>query len=260
MDPNHRDRVAFVRLCSGRFRRGMKLKQSGTEQAASRAQSDPVLRAGARNGGRSLARRHHRHSEPRRLARRRHAERERSARLHRHSQFRAGDSAARALERCDEGEAPEARAREPRGGGRDAGVPAADRRAMDRGRGRQSPARRAEEPAAGGIRARRRSRSLALRDRALGRRHAGGRREIPRREQGPDGGRPRRRAWCSWPRAIGSWAMSAASSPTSDSSRPANAAAPPKRRKRCGGRPPSSQSRRRPCQLVWLSCRARRQT
>jgi peptide chain release factor 3 len=30
MDPNHRDRVAFVRLVSGRFRRGMKLKQSGT--------------------------------------------------------------------------------------------------------------------------------------------------------------------------------------------------------------------------------------
>ena len=30
MDPNHRDRVAFVRLCSGKFRRGMKLKQSGT--------------------------------------------------------------------------------------------------------------------------------------------------------------------------------------------------------------------------------------
>jgi peptide chain release factor 3 len=25
MDPNHRDRVAFVRLCSGRFKRGMKL-------------------------------------------------------------------------------------------------------------------------------------------------------------------------------------------------------------------------------------------
>jgi len=27
MDPNHRDRVAFLRLCSGHFRRGMKLKQ-----------------------------------------------------------------------------------------------------------------------------------------------------------------------------------------------------------------------------------------
>src|SRR6185295_18864909 len=25
MDPNHRDRIAFVRLCSGRFRRGMRL-------------------------------------------------------------------------------------------------------------------------------------------------------------------------------------------------------------------------------------------
>nr|WP_259277927.1 peptide chain release factor 3 [Pedomonas mirosovicensis] len=30
MDPNHRDRVAFFRLCSGRFKRGMKLKQIGT--------------------------------------------------------------------------------------------------------------------------------------------------------------------------------------------------------------------------------------
>ena len=30
MDPNHRDRVAFVRLVSGRFRRAMKLVQSGT--------------------------------------------------------------------------------------------------------------------------------------------------------------------------------------------------------------------------------------
>ncbi len=30
MDPNHRDRVAFMRLCSGKFRRGMKLNQIGT--------------------------------------------------------------------------------------------------------------------------------------------------------------------------------------------------------------------------------------
>src|SRR3954469_12874859 len=27
IDPQHRDRIAFVRICSGRFRRGMKLKQ-----------------------------------------------------------------------------------------------------------------------------------------------------------------------------------------------------------------------------------------
>jgi peptide chain release factor 3 len=30
MDPNHRDRIAFLRLCSGKFRRGMKLTQMGT--------------------------------------------------------------------------------------------------------------------------------------------------------------------------------------------------------------------------------------
>ncbi len=35
MDPNHRDRVAFVRLCSGRFRRGMKLKQAATGRVIS---------------------------------------------------------------------------------------------------------------------------------------------------------------------------------------------------------------------------------
>ena len=33
MDPNHRDRVAFLRLASGKFRRGMKLIQSGTKKS-----------------------------------------------------------------------------------------------------------------------------------------------------------------------------------------------------------------------------------
>jgi peptide chain release factor 3 len=35
IDPQHRDRVAFVRLCSGRFRRGMKLKNLRTERLLS---------------------------------------------------------------------------------------------------------------------------------------------------------------------------------------------------------------------------------
>ena len=41
MDPKHRDRVAFVRLCSGHFKRGMKLKhiRSGKQMAI----SNPVL-------------------------------------------------------------------------------------------------------------------------------------------------------------------------------------------------------------------------
>jgi len=32
MDPRHRDRIAFVRVCSGRFARGMKLKQVGSDK------------------------------------------------------------------------------------------------------------------------------------------------------------------------------------------------------------------------------------
>ena len=32
MDPNHRDRVAFLRLCSGEFRRGMRLRTAGGKQ------------------------------------------------------------------------------------------------------------------------------------------------------------------------------------------------------------------------------------
>jgi peptide chain release factor 3 len=35
MDPNHRDRVAFIRLCSGRFKRGMKLTQVRTAKQIS---------------------------------------------------------------------------------------------------------------------------------------------------------------------------------------------------------------------------------
>jgi peptide chain release factor 3 len=37
MDPNHRDRIAFLRLCSGRFRRGMRLSitRTGKSLAAS---------------------------------------------------------------------------------------------------------------------------------------------------------------------------------------------------------------------------------
>jgi len=35
MDPNHRDRIAFVRLCSGQFKRGMKLKVTRTGKTLS---------------------------------------------------------------------------------------------------------------------------------------------------------------------------------------------------------------------------------
>ena len=41
MDPNHRDRVAFLRLCCGKFRRGMKLTQMGTGKVLS--VNSPIL-------------------------------------------------------------------------------------------------------------------------------------------------------------------------------------------------------------------------
>ncbi|MGB8602234.1 MAG: peptide chain release factor 3 [Rhizomicrobium sp.] len=41
MDPNHRDRVAFLRLSSGKFTRGMKLTQSGTNKTM--AVHNPIL-------------------------------------------------------------------------------------------------------------------------------------------------------------------------------------------------------------------------
>ena len=41
MNPQHRDRVAFMRLCSGKFRRGMKLNQVGTGKAI--AVHSPIL-------------------------------------------------------------------------------------------------------------------------------------------------------------------------------------------------------------------------
>ena len=41
MDPNHRDRVAFVRLCSGKFRRGMKLLHVREERMI--AVTQPIL-------------------------------------------------------------------------------------------------------------------------------------------------------------------------------------------------------------------------
>ncbi len=99
MDPNHRDRVAFVRLVSGRFRRGMKLRQSGTGKQL--AVYNPILffaqerevvdeawpgdiigipSHGVLRVGDTLS-----ESE--------------ALRLHRHSEFRAGNPAARAPQR-----------------------------------------------------------------------------------------------------------------------------------------------------------------
>ena len=91
MDPAHRDRIAFVRVASGHFERGMRLKvvRSGKELRPNTVVSLPV--AAARAARRGLCRRHHRHPQPRRAAARRHAHRRRGAAVHRPAVLRARD-------------------------------------------------------------------------------------------------------------------------------------------------------------------------
>src|SRR5262245_46131764 len=109
MDPKHRDRIAFVRLASGHFTRGMKL--TAHREGARRAQRDavPGQRARARGGG--VGGRHHRDSESRNAADRRRAHRGRDPALHGDPELRARVPAPRARRRSDEGQAPGPRAR-----------------------------------------------------------------------------------------------------------------------------------------------------
>ena len=62
MDPKHRDRIAFVRLCSGHFERGMKLLHVRSRQDDGGAQPGALPGPGPRARRRSLRRRHHRAS------------------------------------------------------------------------------------------------------------------------------------------------------------------------------------------------------
>ena len=81
MDPNHRDRIAFVRVCSGKLTRGMKAKLVRTGKPISVAGAAVLLRPGPRHRRRGLRRRHRRHPQSRHAADRRYADRRR-ARCH----------------------------------------------------------------------------------------------------------------------------------------------------------------------------------
>ncbi len=48
MDPNHRDRIAFARLCSGKLSRGMKAQARPHRQADDAVDAAVLLRAGSR--------------------------------------------------------------------------------------------------------------------------------------------------------------------------------------------------------------------
>ena len=214
MDPNHRDRVAFLRLCSGRFRRGMKLKQSGTGKtigvhnpilffAQERETVDeawPGDIIGIPNHG--MLRVGDTLSES--------GER----RLHRHSQFRAGNPAPRAPGRSDEAEASGARAGKPRRRRRDASVQA--RRSARNGSSAWwgAAARRAEDRACAPNTA-----SMPIWKPRLTIRRAGSPAapaeiekfaDVQSRRHGAPTATARR---CSSPRAPGNWVMSPTNSP-----------------------------------------------
>ena len=72
MDPRHRDRVAFVRVCSGRFEKDMVLSNSRVGQAAAGVARVPVLRPRPRDHRRGLCGRHPRARQPGPVRHRRH--------------------------------------------------------------------------------------------------------------------------------------------------------------------------------------------
>ena len=94
MDPNHRDRIAFMRVCSGRLTRGMKAKLVRTGKPISAQHAAVLLRPQPRDRRRGLCRRRRRHPQPRHAAHRRHADRGRGHRVPRRAELRARRSCA----------------------------------------------------------------------------------------------------------------------------------------------------------------------
>ena len=60
MDPRHRDRVAFMRICSGRFERGMRVNNARTGRTLALSFAHEVFGSGARRARRGLSRRRRR--------------------------------------------------------------------------------------------------------------------------------------------------------------------------------------------------------
>ena len=168
MDPNHRDRIAFARVCSGPAGARHAAEAGAHRQADPAARAAVLLRPRARDRRRGVRRRRGRHPQPRHAAHRRHADRGRGPELRRRAVFRPGNPAPRAAGRRDEGEEAAPGAGRTGGGRRGAVVPPAGRRRAAGRRGRHLAARRAAGAAGGGIRRRDRLRDAALCAGALG--------------------------------------------------------------------------------------------
>ena len=167
MDPKHRDRIAFFRVCSGRYAPAMKVQHQRlgreiklgnvmTFMANERVASEDAVR-----------RRHHRHPQPRPDADRRHADRRRSARVQGHSVFRAGALPRRAPARPVQGQAAAEGLAAAGRGRRDPGVRDPRRQHAAAGRGGPAAVRSGRGAACQRIQGRRDLRRRGHRDRAL---------------------------------------------------------------------------------------------
>ena len=84
MDPQHRDRVAFVRVCSGRFERGMEVLHVRTGKTLALTRPLQFLAQERTMVDEAFAGRHHRPLGPGHPAHRRHAVRGRAGRVRGH--------------------------------------------------------------------------------------------------------------------------------------------------------------------------------
>jgi peptide chain release factor 3 len=168
MDPNHRDRVAFMRLCSGRFRRGMKMLH--VREGRTIAVASPILffaqqreTADEAYAGDIIGLPNHgtmRVGDT--------VQRGRGPEIPGHSQLRAGAAAPRPDRGRHEGQAAQPCPARSGRGRRGAGIPAGVGFAHHSGRGGRAAVRRAAVAPATGVWRAGALRGGAVRGRALG--------------------------------------------------------------------------------------------
>ena len=205
MDPDHRDRVAFLRICSGRFERGATATLARTGKPRAARELDAADGPGARRGRGGVRRRRRRAVRSRRVPHRRHAGREAGPRVRRHPHASRPSTSARV-------ELAGVERRKALAKGLDQlaqeGVvqlftePGLGHGGADPRRGRPAAVRRARRAPGVRVRGRAPARAAAVQRRALGaRRVRRGRpallREHEARRTTATAGR------CSWPRAPG---------------------------------------------------------
>ena len=105
MDPQHRDRVAFMRICSGKFDAGMKALHVAHRQGSEARQRADLHGQRPRDRRDRLSGRRDRHPQPRHDLDRRQLHRRRDAVVHRHPELRAGTVPPRAPARSAQAQA-----------------------------------------------------------------------------------------------------------------------------------------------------------